>query len=74
MDAIIKEDATLCEFMNHFNEDTVGKFLVTKSQDNMCLSARFEQLFPEEVAIQLNMTALVNDLNTLHTSLFAKSI
>ena len=50
------------------------KVLVARSKDNTYSSARFEQLFPEEVATQLNITSLVNDLNPSQTPFFAKCI
>ena len=61
-EGISKENSNVRDFIHDDHDETVGKYLVVKFQDNKHASERFEKLDNEEVEMQLNHANLVNEL------------
>ena len=56
-----KENSNDRDFIYYAHNETVGKYLVAKSQDKKYASERFEKIDDEEVEMQLNCTNSVNE-------------
>ena len=59
---ISKENRNVRNLIHHTHYETVGKYLVAKSQDKKHAIERLEKLYDEEMEIQLNCANLVNEL------------